>query len=66
MISSIFSVAVLFLGIPLPILDKFSVFFVRRFWTPFFEQVVLALVVRSVTSPSDIGPQVERRFRLFD
>ena len=54
MISSIFSVDVLFLVSWLPILDKFSVLFVRRFWAPFFEQVVFALVVLSVTSPSDI------------
>ena len=47
-------------------LDKYSVFFVRWFWRPFFEQVVFALVVLVVTSESDVSPVVKRHFRLFD
>ena len=43
-----------------------SVLFVRRFRAPFFEQVVYALGVLIVTSPSDVSPVVKRRFRLFD
>ena len=49
-----------------PILDKFSVLLVCWFWTPFFEQVVYAVVVLFVTSVSDVLPVVKRRFRLFD
>jgi len=63
---SIFPVAVLFLGISLLILDKFSVFFVRRLRRTFFEQVVHALGLFVVTSESDVSPVVKRRFRLFD
>ena len=37
----------------LPVFDKVSVFFVRWFWAPFFEQVVFALGVLVVTSVSD-------------
>ena len=58
--------AVLILGISLPIFDKFSVFFVRWFRAPFFEQVVYALGLLVVTSASDVFPVVKRRFRLFD
>ena len=47
-------------------LDKFSVLFVRRFWAPFFEQVVFAIGVLVVTSESDVSPVVKRRFRLVD
>ena len=46
--------------------DKSSVFFVRWFWRPFFKQVVEAVGVLEVTSPSDVSPVVKRRFRLFD
>ena len=46
--------------------DKVSVYFVRWFWRPFFEQVVFALGVLVVTSVSDVFPVVKRRFRLFD
>ena len=51
---SIFSIAVLFLGISLLILDKCSVLFVRWFWAPFFEQVVFAVGLFVVTSASDV------------
>ena len=51
---SIFSIAVLFLGISLLILDKCSVLFVRWFWAPFFEQVVFAVGLFVVTSVSDV------------
>ena len=47
-------------------LDKSSVFFVRWFWAPFFEQVVFAVRVFVVTSESDVLPVVKRHFRLFD
>ena len=47
-------------------LDEESVFFVRWFWTPFFEQVVFALGVLFVPSASDVLPVVKRHFRLFD
>ena len=46
--------------------DKESVFFVRWFWRPFFEQVVFAVGVLEVTSGSDEIPVVERHFRIFD
>ena len=58
--------AVLFLEISLPILDKFSVLFVRWFRAPFFVLVVHALGVLVVTSASDVSPVVKRYFRLFD
>ena len=61
----LFSIAVLFLGISLLILDKFSVLFVRWFWAPFFEQVVFAKGVFVVTSVRDVLPEVKRRFHLF-
>ena len=48
------------------VLDKGSVYFVRWFWRPFFEQVVFALGVLVVPSVSDVFPAVKRRFRLFD
>jgi hypothetical protein len=35
------------------VFDEPSVFFVRWFWAPFFEQVVFALGVLVVTSVSD-------------
>ena len=63
---SIFSVAVLFLVSWLPNLHKFSVFFVRWFWAPFFEQIVHALGVLAIPSGSDVLPVVKRHFRLFD
>ena len=47
-------------------LDRPSVFFVRWFWAPFFEQVVYAVGVLFVTSASDVYPVVQRHFRLFD
>ena len=47
-------------------LDEESVFFVRWFWTPFFEQVVFALGVLFVPSASDVLSVVKRHFRLFD
>ena len=43
-----------------------SVFFVRWFRTPFFEQVVYALGVLVIPSGSDVSPVVQRHFRLFD
>ena len=46
-------------------IDKSSVFFVRWFRAPFFEQVVFALEVHVVTSESDESPVVKRHFRLF-
>ena len=46
--------------------SEYSVFFVRWFWAPFFEQVVYALGSLEVTSVSDVSPAVKRRFRLFD
>ena len=49
----------------LKVLDKVSVFFVRWFWRPFFEQVVYAVRVSEVTSVRDVLPVVKRRFRLF-
>ena len=45
--------------------NQVSVFFVRWFRAPFFEQVVFALGVLEVTSAGDIEPLVQRRFRLF-
>ena len=54
------------LSLSLSLSMKFSVFFVRRFWTPFFEQVVFALVVLAKPSVRDVFPVVKRRFRLFD
>jgi hypothetical protein len=48
------------------VFDEPSVFFVRWFWAPFFEQVVFALGVLVVTSVSDVSPVVKRYFRLFD
>jgi hypothetical protein len=48
------------------VFDKVSVFFVRWFRAPFFEQVVYAVGVLFVTSGSDVWPVVQRRFRLFD
>ena len=51
----------------LKLLEKRSVVFVRRrFWTPFFEQVVFAVRVLEVTSVRDESPVGKRRFRLFD
>ena len=47
------------------VFDKVSVFFVRWFWAPFFEQVVFALGVLVIPSVSDEIPAVKRRFRLF-
>ena len=46
--------------------NKPSVFFVRWFRTPFFEQVVYALGVLVIPSGSDVSPVVQRHFRLFD
>jgi hypothetical protein len=63
---SIFTIAVLFLGISLLILDTFSVFFVRWFWATFLSQVVFALALFVVTSESDVLPVVKRYSRLFD
>ncbi|CAL6355627.1 unnamed protein product [Bathycoccus prasinos] len=56
----------LFLVSWLQTLDKFSVFFVRWFWAPFFEQIVHALGVLAIPSESDVFPVVKRHFRLFD
>ena len=58
--------AVPILGISLQIFDKFSVFFVRWFWAPFFEQVVFALWLFAKPSASGVSPVVKRYSRLFD
>ena len=47
------------------VFDEPSVFFVRWFWAPFFEQVVFAIGVFAETSVRDVLPEVKRRFRLF-
>ena len=46
--------------------DKVSVYFVRWFWRPFFEQVIFAVGVFVIPSESDVFPVVKRHFRLFD
>jgi hypothetical protein len=61
----LFSAALGVLVLFFPVFDKFSVFFVRWFWAPFFEQVVYAVGLFVVTSESDVLPGVKRRFRLF-
>ena len=48
------------------VLGKSSVFFVRWFWRPFFEQVVFALGVFVIPSVRDVSPVVKRHFGLFD